>query len=507
MRLFLLLAPAFLEWPLAIARRFAEIEPDSAFGGLVTGHKRIYQTVLRSDVRFSPLDRLDPLERNWLDTPADPQSLRQYEKLFGTGALRRMVIADRQIGSGYVTGGPVAPSTLVRLTRDPEMLQRYVVGVLDHSFGSLEHFKPDAVFCYTVAGAPAYALGLACSALSIPFVQLKHTRVGKRMVMDEAIMELMTPVSRAFEANLRDPNRSTVHRQDATQYLKDFREKAQAPEYLAHHFERMRRRQRARHLLRLALGAARGAIRDRGSERDLRRPSPFVQLKHETTVALRARRSLNSKHFLKPGARPKGPFAFLPLHFDPEASTMVVSPMQTNQMSIIEAVSKSLPLGMTSLVKEHSPMLGLRPRGFYQRLRDLPGVVLASPFDSGALLARDAAVTVAINSTSALEAVFFGKPAVVVGHPYFKMLREGLNHCPDLEVLPEAVERALAEPGVSEDRLVSFVAAVFEHSFECPTDVIWGKVTGKTINDHPQVLASIVQALQALKHGSPAQVA
>ncbi|MEQ8356273.1 MAG: hypothetical protein RH942_12095 [Kiloniellaceae bacterium] len=503
MRLYMLFAPAFLDWPVAIAQRIMEIEPGTKVGGFATGQLHTWEKLQRSNLPLNPIDRLDDLERVWLATPVDPQEYRHYEELLGIEALRRLVIADRQIGRGYVTGGRLPPTPLMRAARNPELLQRYVVGILSYFFAKLEDFRPDVVFCYTVAGSQAYALGLACQALSIPFAQFKHARIGKRMVIDDSILDEMKPIASCFEANLAEPGRKPELRAEAARYLKDFREMAVAPEYLAHHYKRMRERRSLIRLLRQTIGATRATLRGWRQPRDLRRPAPLVQLRYEIQAAVSAERLLRGKLFMRPGARPKGPFAFMPLHFDPEASTMVVSAMLTNQLSAAEAVSKSLPLGMTLMVKEHSPMIGWRPKGYYEQLSSLPGVRLASPIDSGALLARDAALTTVINGTSAMEALLFGKPAVVMGHPHFTMVGEGLVHCSNLEELPAAVQKALASPPVPDDRLISYLAAALEGSFECPIEVIWGKVSKQTVDDNSQVLSAIVDRLRALATRDP----
>ena len=48
---------------------------------------------------------------------------------------------------------------------------------------------------------------------------------------------------------------------------------------------------------------------------------------------------------------PKQKYVYFPLHVDPEASTMVLSPFHTNQIALIENLSKSLPTDHL-LVKE-----------------------------------------------------------------------------------------------------------------------------------------------------------
>ena len=73
-------------------------------------------------------------------------------------------------------------------------------------------------------------------------------------------------------------------------------------------------------------------------------------------------------------------YVYFPLQVDPESSTMVISPMHTDQLSVIESLAKSLPADMILVVKEHLPMLGCRKLEFYRRIMEMPRVVLVNPF-------------------------------------------------------------------------------------------------------------------------------
>jgi len=175
---------------------------------------------------------------------------------------------------------------------------------------------------------------------------------------------------------------------------------------------------------------------------------------------------------------------------------MVQSPMHTDQSAVIEAIAKTLPGGMKLLVKEHLPMLGRRPAGFYQRLAGLPGVELVSPFENGTTLVRDAALTTAISSTAAWEAMVIGRPTLVIAFPPFTMVNDGFVAESDLTRLGGAIRQALAAAPASERRLLAYVAAVLGSSFECSTETLWGRVTAQTVRQNPQILAEMVRRLR-----------
>lgn len=501
MKAYLLFAPAFLEWPLEIAREMARRFPGTETGGLATGHRQIAQRVASArDVEIAPFAYLDDLEREWLATPTAPGEIARYEGLFGSEKLRQLVISCRQVGRGYVSGGTLAETELMRLARDPENVERYVAGILRYFLETFDAFRPDVVFCYAVAGSQAFALSMVCEHLGIPFGRFNHTRIGKYLVIDDSPLDHLGPVRARFQAALRQPGLLDSHLPAARDYIASFREKTSSPDYLAVHKRRVARQQSVAHLAKSALAGVKTAIKLRlgRMELPLRKPSPARHVGHLVKTALQARRIKRQGLFPEPGARPGGPFAFYPLHVDPEAATMVLAHMHTDQLAVIEALSKSLPLGMRLVVKEHVPMLGQRPAGYYERLARIPGVFLAAPEDSGTALVKEAALTATITGTAGWEAMLLRKPALLIAAPPYAMVGEGFVQCADLSRLPQAVEAALALPPATEERLALYVAAALDVSFPSGTDIIWDRVTEDTVRENPEFLEAVTTRLIAM---------
>ena len=171
--------------------------------------------------------------------------------------------------------------------------------------------------------------------------------------------------------------------------------------------------------------------------------------------------------------------------------------MHTNQLAVVEALVKSLPLGMNLLVKEHIPMLGQRPAGFYEPLKRMPGVTLVSPFENSLSLIKRAVFTCVINGTAGWEAIQLGKPAIVIGQPHYVALKEGFVRCPDLSSLPEAVHQALNLAPVNEERLLLYIAAILDQSFDFPVKLRDGVVTEETVRGHPEIVSAICDRLLA----------
>ena len=498
MNVFIQFAPKFLQWPLAIARELRRRDPEMRFSGLATGQRSVFERVAAAlDLEVAPLHRLDDLERLWLATPCDETRLADYEARLGADTLRRIVTSDRQLGAGLVSGARAPETPLSRAMGDPEMVRRYVVGVLDYVFETLGETRPDLVFCYTVAGSLSFALTTACRQLGIPFAQLTPARLDALYVVDDSVDSMLAPVRRRFEEALRNPRVLEHSLPVARKHLEQFRATLGQPDYVAFNRRLQVRRQSPAVIIRGGIGALRRTARQAfGREvQDLRVSSPFARVSHAALVALRARRLTRQGPFRSVGEIPERRFAYFPLHVDPEASTMVLAPMHTDQLAAVEALVKSLPLSMDLVVKEHSPMLGLRPRGFYQRLARMPGVVLASPFENSLELMKRSAFTAVITGTAAWEALRLKRPVLIIGASPYCAIGQGFVHCPDLSDLPSAVSQALSSVPATDERLELYLAALLDLSFEFPTELFWGNVTAETVRRNPRIATAIADRL------------
>jgi len=112
-------------------------------------------------------------------------------------------------------------------------------------------------------------------------------------------------------------------------------------------------------------------------------------------------------------------YVLYPIHFQPEASTLVQAPYYLDQAVLIEDISKSLPVGYQLYVKEHVSNRGRRPLAFYKRLRETFGVRLLGPYEDTWTLIRDAAAVAVITGTVGWEGLLFGKPVVTFGDVFY----------------------------------------------------------------------------------------
>jgi hypothetical protein len=503
MKVFIEFNHVFAEWPLGIATELKARNPETSIGGIAWSRDGVLKRVERySNPRIFPLDSLEELERNWLATSWDGKRLEEYEAMLGTGVTKRIITSDRNISEGFITGSrPFRHCHLTDATSDYEMLCRYIFGLLNYSLERLTSLRPDLVLVGYVDNAISYTLGLCCQYLGIPFFQIMPARTGSRYVVDDSVDGSLAPVRRSFERALTSPSLLAHQMSAARDYLQRFRDGLQPYEAFFDAYEAVSLRNASSPIdamRRLAAYLSKGVrFFTRGRRTSLREMPKWDEIKHRISVPVRARWCLLDGTFQAPGYSPSGPFAYYPLHFDPEASTIVSAPLYTNQLAVVEALAKSLPLGMILLVKEHIPMLGERPAGFYSRLKKMPGVILVSPFESSVSLIKRAAFTCVITGTAGWEAIQFGKPLIVIGRPHYSVLNEGFIHCPDLSRLPEAVHEVRNLSPVNEERLLLYIAALLDQSFDFPVRLREGVVTEETVRQHPEIVSAICDRLLA----------
>lgn len=135
-------------------------------------------------------------------------------------------------------------------------------------------------------------------------------------------------------------------------------------------------------------------------------------------------------------------YVYMPLHLIPESTTSILTPFYINELSVIEAVSKSLPAGWVLYVKEHQAMLGERSMEFYKAVNRLPNakmVQLNYYNDPKPWITKSQGV-ITLSGTAAYEAAMLGKHAAVFSDVPFSLI-EGIQRVDSFEKLPKILSQ------------------------------------------------------------------
>lgn len=158
------------------------------------------------------------------------------------------------------------------------------------------------------------------------------------------------------------------------------------------------------------------------------------------------------------------PFVLFPLHVTDDFKTSVMMPHCVHQDYFVRLCADALPQGYVLAVKEHPSNVAGESFALMRRLARLPNVRVVPPETSIKwLVSRAAAVTV-LSSTTGLEALFFGKPVVTFGQPFYSGL--GLTFdVNDVSGVRPVVREALESSGPDADALLRFVALAMQRTF------------------------------------------
>ena len=144
-------------------------------------------------------------------------------------------------------------------------------------------------------------------------------------------------------------------------------------------------------------------------------------------------------------AKPTGSqYALFALHKQPEASVDVMGGIYTNQLALIEVLSKSLPMQYTLLVKEHSNAIGDRGSEFYRTILSLGNVTLVAPSANSHELLKHVDVVFSVSGTIGMEASLLGVKALMFCPTFFTNM-PNVYFLEDLSSLHAALDSPLVE--------------------------------------------------------------
>lgn len=437
----------------------------------------------QTDIAYKHLDIIDQLEKDALSYKISKAQLSEWELRLDI-PLWHLVVADRNLGHMFVQGGLFPRSDIMKFTTH-ENISRYVCFFLDYFTHRLEAYQPDAVFFLTaIAAMPPLALAKVCQWMQIPFYGLRSTRIRDRYVITrDDPLENFSVVEERYRRSLFNQENAIQFADGINSYFESFQYgKPSLPEYT---INQMRKQSNIKQesffhfwakLFRSLLGAFyRWVIRLLAPDHYLRFKSPFSYWWLKTREYL-TKRYQDTNHMVVSTIENE-PYILYALHVNPEASTMVQAPNFVNQLLIIEALSKNIPITHKLYVKEHPIMGGRRPIGFYKEINRFPNVRLLKANEDNYSLIRNADLVAVITGTTGWEAIMMGRPVITFGECFYVNLGFS-ERCSDFNQLGQLIHRLLYDrdrpnPKTREKRIKLFLAALYELSFPLSDKALW----------------------------------
>lgn len=150
-------------------------------------------------------------------------------------------------------------------------------------------------------------------------------------------------------------------------------------------------------------------------------------------------------------------YAFFGLHMQPEASVDVWAPFFSNQIRVVELVSKSLPPTYKLMVKLHQSDVPNYSPEYLAALAKFPGVELVSPHADTREFVQRADLVFSVQGTMGLEAALLGKPVIMFGN-ILAGLFPSASMVGKMTDLPALVRTKLADPAPSRSDVIEALA-------------------------------------------------
>lgn len=398
--------------------------------------------------RALSLDRLDVFTE-WLPSiesaQVDYALLRRLEVQYGQPTLTQMVYYDRHLS---------------RWPREriPSLVQVCALRVES----IFDEFQPTHLVLESIDGLVSSMLFGVAKARGIPSFALDTGRINGRVAVCSGPNQSWVEVNALLDAKTV-PERVHQRRSEAVALLDTFRQERPRPlTYQGSIVPSLWNTDVRRGL--------RGVVEHLVDRNNPTLENPLQIVKRRVYRLARMRGARLLRYFEDPV--PGESFLLFPLHYEPEASTLVMAPLYADQLSLIEDLAKSLPIGTKLYVKEHFGSIGRRELQYYARIRRLWNVRLIDPkADSYALLQSTEAV-VTISGTMGWEALLLGVPVIAFSDVFYhrchlvtqagnaskKALRDIIAEAMDVRRQGETTER--------KEILIDFLSAVLEGTHE-----------------------------------------
>lgn len=411
------------------------------FSGFVWGeHQREF--LARTAVRWEPLT---VFSRDILPVAHDgkrpePESIARVERELGY-SLNRMIFSERHLLQG----------------RSYEQVTRLVEVALAKIEEGLRRASPDFIITEDISCFHSYAHWVIARKLGIPFWCIGSARLPNRVVVYRSGLQRWEATNARFDELLRSGVPDDLE-QWARGYVDEFRVAPKRPTGME---TRARRPSVSPRDARLWGEYASRHVRDPGDPTIM---PPWETIWRRAQRLFRERAAELEGLFEQPATGER--YVVYPIHFQPEASTLVQAPYYLDQISLIADIAKSLPAGHRLYVKEHLSNRGRRPLSFYRSIKDIFGVRLLGPDVDGWELIRRASAVAVITGTMGWEALLFGRPVITFGEAFFNVV-PGVHVARNVpkDGWSEVFRRAIDGPPADQRHVLAYLAALRTTSY------------------------------------------
>lgn len=504
-----------------VALHLSRLYPGSRFGVLLSAHgDKKKELESQKDLDYEFIIDMQNIELQFLNEPYTPEELEVFEATIAEKSLWRFIAMDRYFGNAFCKGA-------ARFFENRQLVEGPVTE--DHIFrvacGYIRFFsrlikKMDVQVVLFFPGFHSMMtpiLEQVCRNQQVHHLALVGARVGNNYIITDNSRCTFPRIEQTY-GRLLDGGDSELMAAGIQQYRQLTNAVHQKNGYSYHHemvkkiLSGMSEKRDIRNSYTVLLGKAflqslRSWVRERADIRKKGGESSRYGVRYFS------RKTANSLFLAYQSRKLKDPsfydafdvnekYLYYPLTGQPEYATQIMDNMWINQLTIIEALAKSVPFDWKIYVKEHPGTIGwrVRPFSFYRELRAYPNVRLIPIDTENNLAVSHAQMVVALSSTAGWEAfLFHHKPIINFSHTLYNIT--GLaTQCSDLTSLSRLIASeyhriSTIDKDEREKRIQTLLAAIMHHAIEVkdPLGTFMRKISDEQIEANTEGIARGIQ--------------
>lgn len=419
----------------------------SGGAGILNDPYQEYKKELNRDV-YDFVLYIPNVINNGLARSPDWNKLKSYEDEYGDPWLRSYLSAARSTYYDQFTHEE-------KVSIINELFDQYVA--------TFDNFKPDLFICDD--------LGSLTSVIPFHIVKKRYngnsiwwhpTRVGNQYGVSESEKDHFPEIVESYETRTR-VDLKDEYTEKASAYINNYRN-SEPPRY----GDRVKNLDRGPEQFGLLEGALKYfyLYNCKGYKSDFKMiPTSKFAYQYLTNV-IKRRYLYTSGIFEQPDLNTE--YIYFPLHFQPEWTTLVLSPLfseNLNQLDVIHKIQKSIPINYKLYVKAHPTQMSKSPRSkdFFNKIRRLDSVKVIDPRANPHNLIKNAKCIVTITGTSGLQGILYEKPVITLGDPSYSIMKSVTQS--QVEELDTKIEYCLHNHSHEEQDLINYISAVLDKGF------------------------------------------
>ncbi|MDQ3070670.1 MAG: hypothetical protein M3R55_13195 [Acidobacteriota bacterium] len=399
-------------------------------------------------------------------TPADVAYLQERERAYASGPLWDALVCDRRMMQGRWC--KERQDYKPRFSHD--MYLRILTAALRKIEALFDAVRPGVVFALVPVTFGEYLIWMVAQERGIPTLYLYPTKVQNYMCWMDSFFGQPEVLSTAYHDYRRGHRDEWIPK--AEEYIRSVEGGPVRHEGMVAIPGTIKETEPgAESPLGAILRVASAEIRYRlGPARyDNHVTPPAATLVRQRFVMARRRAAVTralGPRYLKRDDLARAPFAFYPLHAEPEVALSIQGKPYQNQIETMRNIARSLPAGMRLVTKEHPRSIGYHPPSYYEKLLEIPNVRIADAFIESRHVVAASSLVVNVWSFVGFEAILHRKPVVSLGTPPFTILPASMiRYVTDLNALHRECRAAIDEYSYDASAVAHYVAACMKQSF------------------------------------------